>query len=213
LVAAAFLALPYAHYAYSRADVSHLAKSIFPLLVGCLVFLATQPARIKWPLALVLCSASLSVMVHFHPVWQCRASKPCVNIEISDSQLSVDANTASDIALLRKLVAEYAPNGQSFIATPFWPGAYPLFERKSPMWEIYALFPRSESFQLLEIERIKAANPGFILIFNFPLDGREELRFRNTHPLIHQYILDNFEMLPDSPNPGYQIYATKRTAE
>ena len=74
------------------------------------------------------------------------------------------------------------------------------------MWEIYALFPRSEGFQQMEIERIKAANPGFVLIFDFPLDGREALRFRNTHPLIHQYILDNFELLPNSPNPAYQIY-------
>ncbi|WP_025039842.1 hypothetical protein [Nitrosospira briensis] len=212
LVAAAFLALPYAHYAYSRADVSHLAKSIFPLLVGCLVLLATQPARTKWPLALVLCGASLWVM-HIHPGWQCRASKQCVNIEISGSELSVNARTASEIALLRKLAAEYAPNGQSFIATPFWPGAYPLLGRKSPMWEIYALFPRSKSFQQLEIERIKAANPGFILIFDFSLDGREELRFCNTHALIHQYILDNFELLPESPNPAYQIYTIKTAVQ
>jgi TRAP-type C4-dicarboxylate transport system permease small subunit len=211
LVAAAFLALPYAHYAYSRADVSHLAKSIFPLLIGCLVLLATKPARIKWPLALVLCGSSLLVMVHFHPAWQCRANKQCVNIVISDTEVSVDARTASEIALLKKLVAKHAPDGQSFITTPFWPGAYPLFERKSPMWEIYALFSRSESFQQLEIERIKVANPGFILIFDFPLDGREELRFRNTHALIHRYILDNFEMLPDSPNLAYQIYTVKKT--
>ena len=78
------------------------------------------------------------------------------------------------------------------------------------MWEIYAIFPRSEGFQRMEIERIKAANPGFVLIFDFPLDGRDELRFRNTHPLIHQYILDNFELLPDSPNPAYQIYKPGR---
>ena len=211
LVAAAFLALPYAHYAYSRADVSHLAKSIFPLLVGCLVWLATQPARSKWPLALLLCGASVWVTHVSHPGWQCRASKQCVNIEISGSNLSVDPGTASDIGLLRKLADEYAPNSQNFIAAPFWPGAYPLLGRKSPMWEIYALFPRSEGFQQLEIERIKAANPGLILIFDLALDGRDELRFRNTHPLIHQYILNNFELLPDSSNPAYQIYTIKRT--
>ena len=81
------------------------------------------------------------------------------------------------------------------------------------MHEIYALFPRSESYQQLEIERIKAANPGFILIYDFPLDGREELRFRNTHALIHQYVLDNFELLPESPSPVYQIYTIKGPAQ
>lgn len=81
------------------------------------------------------------------------------------------------------------------------------------MWEIYALFPRSEGFQQLEIERIKAANPGFILIFDLALDGRDELRFRNTHAFIYQYVLDNFKLLPDSPNPAYQIYTIKRAVQ
>ena len=62
---------------------------------------------------------------------------------------------ANEIALLRTLAHEYAPNGQSFIATPLSPGAYPLLDRRSPMWEIYALFPRPESFEQKEIERLK----------------------------------------------------------
>jgi hypothetical protein len=206
LVAASFLALPYSHYAYSRADVGHLAQGIFPLLVGCLVLLATQPAKIKWSLALILCTASLWVSLVFHPGWQCHFNKQCVNVDISGSYLQVDPATESDIRLLRSLSDQYAQDGQNFIATPFWPGAYALLERASPMWEIYALFPRSQAFEQAEIERIKTAKPGFALVIDLPLDGRDDLRFRNTHPLINQYILDNFEPLPNSPNPTYQIF-------
>jgi hypothetical protein len=213
LVAAAFLALPYAHYAYSRADIGHLALGIFPLLIGCLVILSTQPAKIKWSLALTLCAASLWVMHIFHPGSQCFASKQCVTIEISGSNLVVDSGTANDVKLLRQLADQYAPNGQSFIATPFWPGAYALLERKSPMWEIYALFPRPQVFEQAEIERIKRAKPSFALIFDFPLDGRDDLRFQNTHPLIYQYILAHFDRIPDSPNPAYQIYKAKGTMQ
>jgi hypothetical protein len=210
LVASAFLALPYAQYAYSRADVEHLALGIYPLLVGCLVFLSTREAKIKWPLTLALCGASVWLMYIFNPGGRCQVSKACVNVEVSGSNLLVDPSSANEIALLRKLAAQYAPNGQSFIATPFWPGAYALLERRSPMWEIYALFPRPESFEHKEIERIKRAAPGFALVFDVPLDGREELRFRNTHPLIYQYILNNFEQLPDSPNPAYHLYKARR---
>ncbi|MCX5871523.1 MAG: hypothetical protein NTY00_13055 [Deltaproteobacteria bacterium] len=205
LVATSFLALPYAHYAYSRADIAHLAQGIFPLLVGCLVLLAMQPAKIKWPLALMLCTASLWVSHIFHPGWQCHINKRCVNVEISGSNLQVDPGTSRDIGLLRKLAEQYAPDGQSFVA---WPGAYALLERKSPIWEIYVLFPRSQAFEKAEIERIKTARPGFVLV-DLPLDGHDELRFQNTHPLIHQYILDNFEPLPISSNPAYQIYKAK----
>jgi hypothetical protein len=212
LVAVAFLALPYAHYAYSRADVGHLAQGIFPLLVGCLVLLASLPAKLKWPLSLMLCCTSLGVVHTLHPGWQCGFDNRCVNTEISGSQLSVPPDVAEDVRLLRRLADEYAADGRSFVAVPFWPGAYPLLEKKSPMLAIYALQPRSDAAQQLEIERIKAANPGFILLYDFPLDGREELRFRNTHPLVHQFFLDNFELFPDSPNPSYQIFKLKSTA-
>lgn len=209
LVAASFLALPYAHYAFSRADIGHLALGIFPLLIGCLALLASQPAKVKWPLALMLCAASLWVMCVFHPGWQCRILKQCVSIEVSGDKLLVHPSTASDVALLRSLAGQYAQDDQSFIATPSWPGAYALLERKSPIWEIYALLPRSPSFEQREIERIVAAKPGFALVFDLPLDGHDELRYRHTHPLTNQYIVDNFERLPDSPNPAYQIYRKK----
>lgn len=209
LAAAAFLAVPYAHFAFSRADVGHLAQGIFPLLLGCLVALANVSACIKWPLTAALWATSFWVMHAVHPGWQCLADNRCVTVEISGNKLLVDSGTAGDIALLRQLTMQFAPNGQTFIATPLWPGAYALLERKSPVWEIYALFPRSMAFENREIQRIKASRPGFAFVFDLPLDGREELRFKNTHPLIHQYVQDNFEPMKISQNPAYQIYRAR----
>lgn len=213
LVSSSFLALPYAHYAYSRADVSHLSLGIFPLLVGCFALFATQRDKVRWLLALILSATSIWVAAVNYPGWQCYVSEQCVDVEVSGSHLLVDKATASEVGLLFKLVNQYASNGQSFIATPFWPGAYPLLNRRSPMWELYALFPRTPVFERAEISRIKEANPGFALVFDMPLDGRDELRFRNTHPLIHQYILDNFEPLSKLSNPAYQIYKKKGGAQ
>lgn len=212
LVAASFLMLPYAHFAYSRADVSHLAQAIFPLLVGTLAFLSTCAGRIKWPFALALCAASVWVMSVFQPGWQCLDDR-CVDVEISHSTLQVDPGTARDVGLLRKLADEYAPHGQSFIVVPYWPGAYALLKRKSPMWEIYPLFPRPKAFEQEEIKRIRATRPGFALIFDMPLDGHDALRFQNTHPLTYQYILDNFDPVPGSPNPAYRIFKAKRAVQ
>lgn len=209
LAASAFVSLPYAHYAFSRSDVSHLAQGVFPLLVGSFVLLSLSAARLKWSLAIALCGSSLWVTHIFHPGWYCLASEQCVSVEISGSQLKVDPSTSSDIALLRKLAEEYAPNGQNFVATPLWPGAYALLERRSPMWEIYALFSRSETFENQEIERIKASDPGFLFVFDWPLDGREEMRFKNTHPLIYQFILKNFDPLEISQNSAYKIFKAR----
>ncbi len=211
LVAASFLTLPYAHYAYSRSDVTHLALGVFPLLVSCLVFLSLQPARLKWPLASMLCAASLLLMSVYHPGWQCCISKQCVNIEVSGNNLLVDPETASEVSFLRKLEERYAPSGRNFVATP-WPGAYALLGRKSPMWDIYALLPRSRAFQQAEIERIKAAKPGFVLVLDVPIDGRDDLRFKNTHPLINEYIASNFQRVSGAPSQIFQIYAERAGA-
>jgi hypothetical protein len=209
LVASAFLAIPYANVAFSRAEINHLAQGSFPLLVGCLVLLSCAAPKVKWPLVAGLCVVSFLVMLPAQPGWECRSPGHCVSVEISGSNLMVDPGTAADIALLRRLAAQYAPNGQTFIAAPYWPGAYALLERKAPMWEIYPLFPRSAAFQEREIERMKAAKPGFAIIFDMPLDGRDSVRFRNSHPIIQKYIENNFERVPDAPNPAYQIYKAK----
>lgn len=212
LAAAAFLALPYAHYAFSRADVGHLAQGIFPLLVGSLVFLAGCKAVWRWPLAAALCSASLWVMHIAHPGWQCLAATRCTHVEIAGRTLQIDPVTAHDVALLRRLADRHAPDGGSFAVAPFWPGAYALLERKSPLWEIYALFPREAAFEAQEIARLRSAAPGFVLIIDLALDGRDELRFRHTHPHLHQYIAEHFELQPDAPTPAYQIYTLRRPA-
>jgi hypothetical protein len=211
--AASFLALPYAHYAYSRADVDHLALGVFPLLIGSLVLIARRSTPVKWSLAIAFCVISLCTMYAVQPAWQCRPAAACVDVEISGTSLRIDPNTAVAIKFVRGLAATYAPNGGNFVVAPFWPSIYAVFDQRSPMWEIYALFPRSQAFQLAEIERIKKANPRFILVLDIPLDGRDDLRFTRTHPLIYQYIVANFERVSASPSPDVQIFKATRSAE
>jgi hypothetical protein len=213
LVASLSLSLPYAHYAYSRADVYHLEDGIFSLIIACFVVLVNRPARVKWPLAGLLCGASFLVMLPLHPGWQCYAMLRCVETNISGDRLKIDPDMANDIETLRKLAGEFAPGNRSFIATPFWPGAYAVLERKSPMWDIYPILTRSPAFQQAEIERVTAANPGFAIVIDSALDGRDELRFKNTHPLLYQYLVDNFDRLDGyTKNPAYQIYTNRMMA-
>lgn len=122
-----------------------------------------------------------------------------------------DPGAAGDVALLRRLAAQYAPRDRAIFAAPFWPGAYAVLERKSPIWEIYALFPRSAEYQRQQIQELKAANPGFVVINNLALDGRADLRFSNTHALVYQYIRENFERIEGSPNPDYMLFRAKDT--
>jgi hypothetical protein len=211
LVACSVLALPYAHVAYSRADVSHLGQGIFPFLIGIFIVLKWWPNRARWLVACAMLGASLVVMLPVHPGWDCRVIQPCVTADVAGSALKVDAGTERLLTMLKSTAAEDAPNGGNFVVTPLWPGAYAVLKRRSPMWEIYALFPQGDEFQRREIERIKAARPGFVLILDTALDGRDELRFRNTHPLIEQFVRGNFDAITTGswPPPVFQFYKSR----
>jgi len=206
-VAAIMVSLPYVHYAYSRADVVHMAGAISACLVACFVALGRVRASVRYPLAAILCAVSICAVGPFHPGWQCMATGPCVTTTVGTDALKLDQTAANDVALLKRLENNFAPGNQNFVVTPFWPGAYALLGRKSPMWASYALWPRSEAFQLQEIARIKAANPGFVLVLNVALDGREEHRFSHTNPLIDNYIKTHFQLLKGyGPDPVYEVY-------
>ncbi len=196
--AAAFLSLPDAHYAYSRADVPHLAQGVFPLLIGLLTLLPARPAFVRGPAAVLLAAMSLVVMLPLQPGWQSRTDPSFKKAEISGSTLVIDATTAGDVALLKQLTDRYAPEGRNLVVTPLWPGAYPLLGRWSPMWEIYALFPRDTGFENAEIERIRAADPGLVVVIDYPLDGRDDLRFANTHPLTNHFITETYERVTEA---------------
>lgn len=200
------LSVPYAHYAFSRADIGHLAQGIFPALLGCLLWLASLRVIWTWLGTAILLAATGWTTLTSHPRMGCAGEdQACSIVEVSGQRLFVPPTVAGDIALLRDLAARYAPAGRSFVATPYWPGAYALLERRSPLWEIYATTPRGAAFQAAEIERMRRADPGFVLVFDFPLDNREELRYSRTHPIMDRYIRDHFVALP-STNPNYRIY-------
>ncbi|QDM33316.1 hypothetical protein FNL55_19590 [Tardiphaga sp. vice352] len=201
LTSCALLSIPYTHYAYVRADIAHLSYAVFPLLLGLLVFPAKGFFRFAiWGSVL---ASSLFLTVPNFPIYQAARQGTWKEITIDGSNLTVDESVADQVNLVQTLAADYACNERSVYVAPFWPGAYALLSRKAPVWEIYALFPRSVAFQEREIERIKAANSNLAILVDYPLDGRNELRFSNTHALIAKYIRENYKEVKSFKIPNY----------
>jgi hypothetical protein len=211
LAASSVLVLPYAHYAFSRADVTHLAFGIFPLLIGVFVLLRDCRGWGRWLVALAVTGASLLIALPLHPGWNCRMTEPCVAAEVGGDALTIEPTIAIILTTLKATSERYAPGDRNFLVTPLWPGAYAAFKRKSPMWEIYALFPQAAEFERREIEQIKRANPGFVLVLDVPLDGQDALRFRATHPLTDRFIRDNFDpfTVENWPSSIFQFYRSR----
>lgn len=212
LVASSLLAIPYAHYTFSRPDLTHLAQGIFPLLLGGFAVLANQRDWIRGSAAALLCGASVLTMLPEDPAWRCYATEKCHTTEVSGSKFKLDAGAVIDTGLVHKL-GRVAGDDGNVLVMPFWPGAYALLHKKSPTWENYALFSRSPEFENEEIARIRAAAPRLVLINDMPLDDREEWRFHKTHPLIYQYVMTHYELMPDFiDHQWYRIYQLKSSA-
>jgi hypothetical protein len=210
-VASVVLGFPYAHYAFSRADIYHLALGIFPLLVGSLgVFSRCRPVTRNYGTIIWLIVTSWTIFPS-HPGWIAYRAGNWPTLKLGTGVLVVDPATAGAMNSVRDLVAAYAFDGRDFLITPFWPGAYAAFGRKSPTWGIYALLPQSNTFQEEEIGRLKQSDLGFVLIYDYALDGNEANRFRNTHPIVDQFIRMNYSSvnseMPDNP---FRIYVAKR---
>jgi hypothetical protein len=149
-------------------------------------------------------------MLSLQPKWAAWRNSTWKQINIGHDKLVVNPDTAAQFGLIARLSDSYAPNGRASLAAPSWLAAYAAFERKSPMWAIYALWPKRIEFQEKEIQRIRDADPRFAVVMDLPLDGREELCFRNVWPLIDQYISNNFDLAANLTAPPLpKIYRSR----
>lgn len=205
LVACAFLSLPFVYYIFVTPDIGRVGLGLFPFLIGVLTILKNREKHFKWLLVGGLCASTVLVMLPNHPGW---SRNRLIEVDLQGDKIKVYPETAKYLSTLNSLVAEYAPNGRSFIALPNLTTSYAIFRRKSPMYGIYPSFHRSNSLQREEIERIKSTDPGFAIIYDAPCPF---LRFRDTHPLVFQYIMDHFESLYDfAADPEYLILKSKK---
>lgn len=194
LVACASLSLPYAHYAYSRADVGHLALGIYPFLTG--LFLLMLNAR--WGIRIVMGGGViLALVVPLKYVIAPWNIGHFVRVEIQKEQLWVEPYTHSDIQLIEEVARRFSSRDDDLAFVPYWPGAYAVLRKTSPIWEIYGVVARSEEFQRRELALLRRNDPRAILIWNYSLDSREDLQYRQTHGLIYEFIRANFEQDKD----------------
>jgi hypothetical protein len=187
-VAAVCASIPYTHYAFSRANISHLSLSIMPMFLGVLGGMTVRPAT-SWrsvflPLALLL--VSMPLLLPLHPRYDARG-KSWRSVEIGSDKLMLNPQEADAVDLLQRLYGARPDSGPVFVA-PLWPGAYALFGQRSPDWEIYPLIPRSTVFQEAEIARLSESRIGLAVVLDVPLDGNPALSYPRTHPEVFAYL-------------------------
>ncbi len=198
--AATFSAIPYAHYAFSRADLAHLTLGIMPATIGVLAIAGVMKGRQPNVLAGLILAMSIMTVpkgLILHRLFDL----PHLLTDVGGDDLWVDQPMADRLSNLLPPLAEVGRNNGNFLAVPDMPGLHAVMRNRMPIWEIYALFPVSQEFESREIAGIESMRPDLIIVSNHALDGRPDLRYSSTHPITYDWITTHYA-LSDLVNIG-----------
>jgi len=198
-VAAILTSLPFTHYAFSRADPEHLSCSIYPFLIGIFVIPEFSRLRYRFGIAVVLLGLSWFGIRNYNPRFMDTAE--LVRYPIGNHNYLITKENMSYLETFKKAAELAGPHERIFVV-PHWPAAYPILGQKTPTWESFFLFPRPDDVQEKEAQRLAADPPRVVVIRDYLMDNRDELRFRNTHPLLWKYINENYRWYPMNHIPS-----------
>jgi hypothetical protein len=211
LIASALASVFFAHHASVRSDYQHLAHCIPPLLLG---LIALPPALgMTWRsvggvasaclLAGLTAAASLpyNFPVQFfrwtYPDWQYVSYATRTGDALRIPRWQVDA-----VAMIEGVVNRHLGPKERFLIAPYEAGFYPLLDTTSPIWNDYFVYPELASRQRRMIRELEENHVGLALINDAAAaDGREDYRFRNSNPLVWQYLRERFQVVRDAGLP------------
>jgi len=200
LTASGIVGIIYMHYAFARADVGHLAHGITPLLTGMLAL----PFVLNINSKKILCSTGLiiiSVMTFFSAGTQSwrylKATAPgaFIKSDIAGDDLWISRRDAQYIEAVKHINSRLISPEEGLLFVPWQPTMYPILRRKSPLRELWFLDLQTETRQKEMIEQLEQKNVNWIILNNFALDGRDELRFSNTHKLLWKYFQEHYDLI------------------
>jgi hypothetical protein len=98
------------------------------------------------------------------------------------------------------------------LAVPTLVHLLPIFGRRSATYDTYCVYPASEREQQRMLRSIEDESVRLALVSDHPLDGRDDLRFSRTHPLVWTYLSAEFERLelPGLPRSFHVLCSEKR---
>ena len=225
LVAATFVGLAYVHHACVRADVSHLAQAIHPLLLGLVAVIALYGQRGHRVVA-AAAAGGLGILTIFVPgyaqpfVAKMLYPQRFVQEAVRGGRIWMPPSQAMFFAAVRDKIEPNLGQDDLVFFAPYTPGMYAVLGRRSPVWDIYPIEigryspeqPQSPELQQRMIEELRQGPVKYAIMDDAALDGKENLRFRYTHPSVWKYLLEDFRIVEDRSFPsGYLVF--RRTSE
>lgn len=218
-IAGGVLGLVYLHHAVVRSDPMHLAQCIHAALLSGLALPCAVGLRRAWPLALGVwltifatslfgATASNTELGRYHPIVR---SQPLVRVTVQGEQLRVPAGIANYLGSVQALVSRSVAPDETLLIAPNRPTLYPVLGKVSPVWGLYFLWPAETHVQRAMIDQLEQQGIDFALICDLPVDGRPDMLFRNTHPLVWAYLIQRFAAVQAPDVPRGHVFLRRRS--
>jgi len=208
IVGAASVGVFYLHSAFSRADFPHLAQSVSPIIIAISLWL--QQFDHGWLPQLALVLASLRGAYWPLEMEPRRGSLEAV--ETPGGPLMVDQWTAQHLDEARRVVDNHSQPGDPVMFAPLIVTLYPLLDRRPAVYDTFCVYPASKDEQNAMIDELSTARTRLALILDIDLDGRGDLRFSRTHPMVWTYLHNNMKRMEESPSL-YHVFVAKGSAD
>ena len=216
VLAGGFVGLMYAHYTFARPDLEHLAQSVHPLVIVAAGLLAAFAGRrrviaIALVLPLVVALSGLTVGVKSRVYrWAAESQNPYVPTRIADDVVWLHPGVAAFLEMVNRTAGERLAPGDRILIAPHWPAIYAMLGRESPLWEIYFIFPEPEDRQRRMIADLERRNVTVVLLGDLFLDGRNDLHFSRTYPLVYRHVMERYERLAVAGLPGWAQFFRRK---
>jgi hypothetical protein len=216
LAAATAVALAYLHYAMARPIFDYVAMSLAPLLI-LLMAVPSLLRKPRWlqPLVAGALAVGLAV-VTWYTAGKASYLYKKVNIpdlepvEITGDRVWVKPEDAAVVRALDRLRKDILVPGDSIVVLPFWPAAYVILDRPSPIWDIYMHFARSEEQQRGIVAELTGKRVRWAIVGDVQLEGDDAWRMKNRNPIVWDYFQREFAEVELGGLPGnYKLLKRK----
>lgn len=181
----------YLHYAIDRADMEHIGPAFMPVLLGMFLFILHPRQR---PF-LSLVGVFLVLLPTTRVAARQQSAYHCIRRTIPCEPLAVDNHTTvitSSQTARKTNSALLAIGGADFLALPAYPSLYAMTGIRSPIWDIYSVWPQSISIQQIAIKSIRSRSIAVVILNNTAFGSDSSLEL--TNPLIYSFLMKEYSV-------------------
>lgn len=195
LISAGLVGSVYLHYTFSRADFDHILQSIVLWQVSLWIFIGLG-IYIWFSIFLLLVLTLVSIVVlkkQLPLVNFLRYRKWFEKIIILNEPFLLPKKQVKSLKSVMNYAKENIGQSELMYMVPTVATLYPILEKTSPVYDIFPVYPQSTESQIGIIANLTEKCVNWAYIVDARIDDREDLRYLNTHPLVWEYLLENFE--------------------